>query len=112
MKTEIELTNELDALIKVGEEKGYSVYTFGIKIDGVENTFYFKEPGRNETTLLQKGLMSDAFIKGTESFVHTCYLGGEPKNLLFLEKNWKALRSVESGMLDVIKVDAPIVKKN
>ena len=112
MKTEIELTNELDALIKVGEEKGYSVYTIVVKIDGADHTFFMKEPGRNETTMLQKGLMSDSMIKGTESFIGTCYLGGEPKNLLLIEKNWKALRSMESAMLDIIKVEAPIVKKN
>jgi hypothetical protein len=112
MKNQEELDKELDAHIKIGEEKGYGVYTIIVKIDGAENTFFLKEPGRNETTLLQKGLMGDSMIKGTESFIHTCYLGGEPKTLLFLEKNWKALRQMESAMLDIIKVEAPVVKKN
>ena len=94
--------------------KNKKFYTFEVLLEDEETiaTFYFKQPGRMEMSAISKMAASQDPHKATDTFINTCYLGGDDKNILFEEDNFDMFRQVEKGMFKVDEVKEMQIKKN
>ena len=110
MKTEIELKQELEVL----KQKHGSVREMLVYLDTDDEsktaTIFLKKPDKTTRSIVGKLVTQDKFDKAVVACLNALYIGGD--ELKLITDNDDAIESAGLGVVELLKVQQAVLKKN
>lgn len=110
MKTEIELNLELEKLKQVHGKVRELVVFLDTDDETKTATLFLKKPDKSTRSLVSKLVNDNKFDKAVISCLNSLYVGGD--DLKLVTENDDAIESAGLGVVELLKVQQAVLKKN